>query len=66
MFVCICNGYRESDIREMARSGIRCAHKAYCALGGSPNCGQCLKFAQDLIDDVHAGSGGSLAPGSVG
>ncbi len=64
MYVCICNGYRDAEIRDMARSGIRCARKAYDALGDGPNCGQCLAVAQDLIDRVH-GHGGAEAPAMV-
>ena len=53
MYVCICNGYRDAEIRDAAQTGIRCAKKAYRALGNGPRCGQCLGFAQDLIDGVH-------------
>ncbi len=61
MYVCICNGYRDAEIREVARSGVRCAKKAYHALGDGPNCGRCLAVAQDLIDGVH-GDGEADAP----
>ena len=50
MYVCLCNGYRESELRELASQGIACAVKAYRALGNGPNCGQCLEFAQQIID----------------
>lgn len=50
MYVCVCNGYRESDIRDAARAGARCARRAYDSLGGGPQCGKCLDLAQDLID----------------
>ena len=53
MYVCICNAYRDAEIREAARAGLRCAHKAYAALGGGPRCGRCLPTAQDLIDREH-------------
>ena len=53
MYVCICNAYRDAEIREAARAGVRCAHKAYAALGGEPRCGRCLPTAQELIDREH-------------
>ena len=53
MYVCICNGYRDKDIREVARSGVQCAREAYETLGAGPRCGKCLEFAQTLIDDLH-------------
>ena len=53
MYVCICNGHREGEIVEVARSGVRCAVKAYDLLGAGPQCGQCLAFAQTIIDETH-------------
>ncbi|TQV83148.1 (2Fe-2S)-binding protein [Denitrobaculum tricleocarpae] len=53
MYVCLCNGYRDSEISEIARDGVRCAKRAYFAMGSGPRCGQCLDMAQDIIDDVH-------------
>ncbi|NIA70092.1 hypothetical protein HBA54_15915 [Pelagibius litoralis] len=54
MYVCLCNGYRDGDIREMAESGVRCAREAYMALGSGPRCGACLPCAQDIVDAVHS------------
>ncbi|HIP78412.1 MAG TPA: (2Fe-2S)-binding protein [Kiloniellaceae bacterium] len=54
MYVCMCNGYREAEIREIAESGVRCAHEAYAALGNGPCCGTCIPCAQEIVDEVHA------------
>jgi bacterioferritin-associated ferredoxin len=54
MFVCICNGHRDRDIREVARTGLRCPREIYRQLGKPARCGQCLDFASQLIDEVHA------------
>jgi len=53
MYVCICNGYRDAEICEVAESGVRCARRAYLELGNGPRCGRCLSVAQALIDRVH-------------
>lgn len=53
MYVCICNGHRDKDLRDAAASGIRCARQAYDCLGGAPRCGQCLEIAQQIIDETH-------------
>ncbi len=53
MYICICNAYRDAEIREAARAGLRSAPKAYAALGGKPRCGRCLPVAQELIDQEH-------------
>lgn len=55
MFVCLCNAYRDAEIREAARFGARRAKDVYAALGRGPRCGRCLLFAQGLIDEVHSG-----------
>lgn len=53
MYVCVCNAYRDTEIRAVARAGVRCARKAYQELGNGPQCGRCLSFAQGLIDGIH-------------
>ena len=54
MIVCSCNALRESQIREVARQGVRCERKAYLRLGCRPQCGQCLSFARMLVLDEAA------------
>ena len=53
MYVCVCNAYRDTEIRAVAQAGVRCARKAYQELGNGPRCGRCLSFAQSLIDTIH-------------
>ena len=54
MYICICNRYRDAEIRAAAANGARTAADAYRSLGNGPCCGRCVPFAQDLIDRVHA------------
>jgi bacterioferritin-associated ferredoxin len=56
MYVCICNRYRDAEIDQIARSGVRCARAAYSSLGNGPRCGRCLSLAQNLIDRIHQGA----------
>ncbi|MPZ10137.1 MAG: bacterioferritin [Kiloniellaceae bacterium] len=53
MYICLCNGYRDAEIREVAESGVRCVREVYLTLGNGPCCGTCLDCAQDIVDDVH-------------
>jgi bacterioferritin-associated ferredoxin len=62
MFVCICNGHRDSDIREAAAQGIRSAPEVYRHLGKPARCGRCLDFASQLVDEVHQGNSGLQSP----
>lgn len=55
MYVCLCNGYRESEIRDVAREdGAVTAEDAYLTLGEGPCCGRCLPTAQDILDHEHS------------
>ena len=53
MFVCICNGHRDSDIRAAAATGLRCPREIYTHLGKPARCGRCLDLASQLVDEVH-------------
>jgi len=53
MYVCLCNGTRDRELREAANNGIRCARKAYASLGTRPRCGRCLDLAQEILDEAH-------------
>jgi bacterioferritin-associated ferredoxin len=57
MYVCICNGHRERDIRAAAKTGLSCAVAIYRQLGKPPRCGRCLNLAARVIADEHAGGG---------
>jgi bacterioferritin-associated ferredoxin len=51
MIVCSCNVIREDEIRKAARKGSRTPEAAYATLGCEPQCGCCLDYAQELIDE---------------
>jgi bacterioferritin-associated ferredoxin len=53
MFVCICNGHRDTEIRAAAAQGFRCAREIYRHLGKPARCGRCLDLASELVDEVH-------------
>jgi len=62
MYVCLCNGYRDAEIREVVEeTGVRCPQEVYLALGNGPCCGTCLDCAQEIIDSVQT-TGDHQAP----
>ncbi|MCG8597611.1 MAG: (2Fe-2S)-binding protein [Kiloniellales bacterium] len=63
MYVCICNGYRDAELRQLAQEGVSCAVEAYCALGNGPCCGRCLDSAQQIINETR---GALTLPGGAG
>lgn len=55
MYVCICNGHTDHDIRRIAaRDGSDCVDQTYAALGGAVCCGSCRDCAKEIIDDTLA------------
>jgi len=54
MYICICNGHRESDIRDAARQGLCSAREIYRRLGKPVRCGRCLEVATEVIEEVRA------------
>ena len=51
MIVCSCNRITEREIRDMARIGAVTTEAAYAALGCEAQCGCCVDYAQELIDE---------------
>jgi len=51
MIVCVCNRLTEHEVRKAAAKGARTPERAYACLGCEVQCGCCLDYAQDVIDD---------------
>ena len=51
MIVCSCNRLTESDVRAAARAGAATPEVAYARLGCDVQCGCCLDYAQEVIDE---------------
>ena len=54
MIVCVCNRITESEVRNAARAGACTPEKAYAGHGCEVQCGCCLEYAQELIDEVRS------------
>jgi bacterioferritin-associated ferredoxin len=54
MIVCICNAIGEDEVRSAARAGAPCAKSAYAHLGCEVQCGSCVCFAQEIVDEERA------------
>lgn len=51
MIVCVCNRLTEKDVRAAARAGARTPETAYASLDCDVQCGCCLDYAQEIIDE---------------
>lgn len=54
MIVCVCNALTEDEVRAAARAGAPCPDTAFAKLGCEPQCGTCLCYAQEIIDEEIA------------
>ena len=51
MIVCVCNRITEDEVRDAAAKGARTPERAYACLGCEVQCGCCLDYAQEVIDE---------------
>ena len=51
MIVCVCNAITENEVREAARKGARTPEVAYAHYDCEPQCGCCLDYAQEIIEE---------------
>lgn len=54
MYICICNGVTDKQIREAAASGCRSVSELTMRTGCGANCGTCLDLAGEMLADLHA------------
>jgi bacterioferritin-associated ferredoxin len=51
MIVCVCNAITEDELREAVAEGAPTPELAFEKLGHEPQCGSCLCYAQEFIDE---------------
>jgi bacterioferritin-associated ferredoxin len=56
MYICICNGIRERDLRGAARRGEGNAEMLYRTMGKIPQCRQCLDDADAIVAEERCGA----------
>lgn len=53
MYVCICNGVTDRDIRQAAEAGCRSVSELTMRTGAGANCGSCLDLASSLLEQAR-------------
>ena len=51
MIVCSCNALAEREVRAAARAGAASPEACYARLGCEVQCGACVCYAQEIIDE---------------
>lgn len=54
MYVCICNGVTDQDIRQAAEAGCRGVAELTMRTGAGATCGSCLDLAAQLLEEVRS------------
>jgi len=54
VYVCICNGVTDHQIREAAHSGVASVSELTMRTGCGATCGSCLDMAADLLTKARA------------
>lgn len=61
MYVCLCNGVTEREIRQTAEAGCRSMAELTMRTGCGAGCGSCVCMATGILEDVHAAAGVDIA-----
>lgn len=56
MYVCMCHGITDRQIREAVCDGVASMHELCAELGVASGCGRCAQFAQEVLDETLTGS----------
>jgi bacterioferritin-associated ferredoxin len=51
MIVCVCNRITESEVHEASRKGALTPEAAYAQYDCEVQCGCCIDYAQEIIDE---------------
>jgi bacterioferritin-associated ferredoxin len=53
MYVCVCNGVTERDIRQAVAGGCRSITELTMRTGCGATCGSCVPTACELLDEIE-------------
>lgn len=49
MYVCLCNGLNDRQVRGVISSGAQTPGRVYASLGCKMQCGKCLPMVRDMV-----------------
>ena len=55
MYICLCNGITDRDVRRVAAAGSPTVAQLYRALGCAPQCGKCVPVVRQMLDEAKTG-----------
>jgi len=57
MYICLCNGITDRDIRTHAQDAACTLADLECALRAGGGCGRCKPAAAEVLNERHSGTG---------
>jgi bacterioferritin-associated ferredoxin len=52
MYVCVCNGISDRDVRAQAQGTCNTVAMIYRSLGTKPKCGKCVPLVREMLRQV--------------
>ena len=62
MYVCICNGITERQVREVAAAGCRNVAELTMRTGAGAGCGSCLELAAQILVEAQSANALPVLP----
>lgn len=60
MYVCLCHGFTDKQVRRAVADGCRSVAEVYRCLGDRPRCGKCVPEVRSLVYGEAECCGGRL------
>jgi bacterioferritin-associated ferredoxin len=54
MYICLCNGITDREIRQCAASGVCSMPELECSLGIGVSCGRCREAAVEILEEFRS------------
>jgi bacterioferritin-associated ferredoxin len=58
MYVCLCNGFTDGQVRAVSPESSGSAAEVYRQLGCRPRCGKCVPMVREMVRRQSASHGG--------
>jgi bacterioferritin-associated ferredoxin len=64
MYVCVCHGFTDTQVRDLTARGCRSIAEVYrCLSGGEPpQCGKCVPYVREMLKAPVAAGAGAAEP----
>jgi len=53
MYICLCNGFTDKQVRSVGCTGDCTVSGVYRSLGCAPQCGKCVPMVRDILREVE-------------